>query len=183
MEAVRQQFCPDTVNTFGHDDQNFWWSNTYYYYSSPSALKKKRRWCLGASRDIFQAKEFQGNPPALMDDVEVDVVNFNPEEDGPMDDDTMMDDGNSDVVPTTMTKLKSTITGGTSQLDDDGPENTKGRGFRKETGVERNGLFAAREFESLGLDGGPRPHRYVLSFHFLRFLDWVWICPWCSLRP
>jgi hypothetical protein len=64
MAATRQQFCRDTVNTFGHDDQNFQWSRAYSYYSSPSAQKEVRRWSLGAPRDIFQAKEFQGNPPA-----------------------------------------------------------------------------------------------------------------------
>jgi hypothetical protein len=51
-------------------------------------------------------------PPMLMVDVEVDVVNFEPEEDDMMDDDTPMDDGNADIVPTPTPKLKSTIMGG-----------------------------------------------------------------------
>jgi hypothetical protein len=62
MAAVPQQFCPDTVNTFGHDGQRFQYSRAYSYYSSPSAQEKKKRWSLGAPRDIFQAKELQGNP-------------------------------------------------------------------------------------------------------------------------
>jgi RNA-binding protein 8A len=66
-----------------------------------------------------------------MVDAEVDAVNFEPEEYDMMDDDMMMDDGNSDIVPTPMPKIKSTIMGGTSQLDDGGPNKTKGRGFRK----------------------------------------------------
>jgi len=51
-----------------------------------------------------------------------------------------MDDRNVDVVPTPAPKLKSTIMGGTSQLGDGDPENTKIRGFRKETDVEFNSL-------------------------------------------
>jgi RNA-binding protein 8A len=101
-----------------------------------------------------------------MADAEVDAVDFELEEDDLMDDDTTMDDGNADVVPTPVPKLKSTIMGGTSQLDDGGPNKTKGRGFRKETDVECNSRFATREFESLDSDGGPRPQRCILSFHF-----------------
>jgi hypothetical protein len=75
--------------------------------------------------------------------IEVDVVNFKLKEDGLMDDDMKMDDGNVDIVPTTAPKFKSTITGGTSHLSDGGPNKTKGRGFRKETDVEHNSFFAA----------------------------------------
>jgi len=93
---------------------------------------------------------------------EVEAVDFEPEEDDLMDDDTAMDDGNADAVPTTPApKLKSTITGGTSQLGDGGPKKTKGRGFREETDAERNSRFAAREFESLDSDGGPGPQRSI----------------------
>jgi hypothetical protein len=66
-----------------------------------------------------------------MVDAEVDAVNFKPGEEDLMDDDTTMDDGNSNVVPTHMPKLKSTITGGTSRLDDGDPDKTKGRGLKK----------------------------------------------------
>jgi hypothetical protein len=85
--------------------------------------------------------------PALMAGAEVDAIDFELEEDDLMDDDTKMDDGNADVVPTPTPKLKSTITGYTSRLGDDSPNNTKRRGFRKETDVERNSRFAARKYE------------------------------------
>jgi hypothetical protein len=53
-------------------------------------------------------------PPALMVGPEDDAVNFKLKEDDPIDDDTTMDDGNVDGVPTPVPKLKSTITRGTS---------------------------------------------------------------------
>jgi len=62
-----------------------------------------------------------------------------------MDDDMTKDDGNAETVPTLAPKLKSTITGRTSWLNDGGPDNTKRRSFRKETKVERNSHFAARK--------------------------------------
>jgi hypothetical protein len=71
------------------------------------------------------------SPLALMPDAEVDSIDFELEEDDLMDDDTTMDDGNADVVPTPTPKLKSTIMGGTSWLSDGGPDNTKRRGFGK----------------------------------------------------
>jgi RNA-binding protein 8A len=76
---------------------------------------------------------------------EVDVDDFEPEEDDMMDDDTAMDDGNADVVHTLAPKFKLTIMGGTSQLGDGDPDKTKGRGFRKDTDVERNSRFVAQE--------------------------------------
>jgi RNA-binding protein 8A len=75
--------------------------------------------------------------------VEVDAVDFEPEEEYLMDDDTTMDDGNVDVVPTPVPKLKSTITGGTSQLGDGGPKKNKGNVFREETDYEHNSHFVA----------------------------------------
>jgi hypothetical protein len=83
--------------------------------------------------------------PALMVGAEVDAVDFEPRKADLMDDDTTMDDGNADVVPTPTPKLKSTITGGTSRLRDGGSDKTKRRGFRKEIDVERNSHFATRE--------------------------------------
>jgi hypothetical protein len=53
-------------------------------------------------------------PIALMPGAEVDVMDSEPEEDDLMGDDTTMDDGNAETVPTPAPKLKSTITGGTS---------------------------------------------------------------------
>jgi hypothetical protein len=64
-------------------------------------------------------------------------MNSEPEEDDLMGDDTTMDDGNVETLPTPVPKLKSTITNGTSHLGDGGPENTK-RSFRKETHDKRN---------------------------------------------
>jgi hypothetical protein len=84
-------------------------------------------------------------PVALMAGAEVDAMDSEPEEDDLMDDDTTMDDGNAETVPTPVPKLKSTIMGGTSRLNDGGPDNTKRRSFRKETDVERNSRFAARK--------------------------------------
>jgi RNA-binding protein 8A len=76
---------------------------------------------------------------------EVDAMDSEPKEDDLMDDDTTMDDGNAETVPTHAPKFKSTITGGTSWLDDGGPDNTKRRSFRKEIDAECNSRFAARK--------------------------------------
>jgi RNA-binding protein 8A len=84
-------------------------------------------------------------PLALMAGAEVDAMDFEPEEDDLMEDDTIMDDGNAEIVPTPAPKLKSTITGNASRLDDGSPDNTKRRSFRKETDVEHNSHFAARK--------------------------------------
>jgi hypothetical protein len=75
---------------------------------------------------------------------EFDAMNSEPEEDDLMDDDTAMDDGNTENLPTPMPKLKSTIMNGTSWLGDGSDENTK-RSFRKETDGERNSHFAVRK--------------------------------------
>jgi len=79
-----------------------------------------------------------------MVDVEVDAIDFKPEEDDLMDDDMTMDDGNAESVPTSAPKLKSN-TGGTSWIDDGSPHKTKRRGFIKETDAEHNSRFASRE--------------------------------------
>jgi hypothetical protein len=39
VETTRQQFCGDTLNIFGREDQNFQWSRAYSYYSSPPTQK------------------------------------------------------------------------------------------------------------------------------------------------
>ena len=70
-------------------------------------------------------------PLALMAGTEVDAMDFDLEEDDLMDDDTTMDDGNANVVPTPVPKFKSNIMGGTSRLSDGGPDNTKRRNFIK----------------------------------------------------
>jgi hypothetical protein len=84
-------------------------------------------------------------PPALMVGVKVDAIDFKLEEDDLMDDDMTMDDGNVDIVPTPVPKLKSTIMGGTSRLGDDDPDNTKIRDFKKETDIEHNSCFATQK--------------------------------------
>ena len=85
------------------------------------------------------------NPIAFMAGAEVDVMDSEPEEDDLMGNDTTMDDGNAETVPTPTPKLKSTIMGHTSQHDDGGPKKTKGRGFKEETDIERNSFFADRK--------------------------------------
>jgi hypothetical protein len=60
-------------------------------------------------------------PAAFMAGAEVDVMDFDPEEDDLMGDDIEMDDGNVETLSTHAPKLKSTITGGTSWLSDGGP--------------------------------------------------------------
>jgi hypothetical protein len=53
-------------------------------------------------------------PVAVIAIVEVDAMNSESEEDDLMDDDTTMDDGNAENLPTPAPKLKSTITNGPS---------------------------------------------------------------------
>jgi hypothetical protein len=60
-----------------------------------------------------------------MVDADVYVIDFEPKEDDLIDDDTMMNDGNVDFFPTPSPKLKSTIMGGSSRLDNGGPNKTK----------------------------------------------------------
>jgi hypothetical protein len=41
IEAItRQNFCGDTLNIFGREDENFQWSRVYSYYSSYSSQKE-----------------------------------------------------------------------------------------------------------------------------------------------
>ncbi|EHA8589362.1 RNA-binding protein Y14A [Cocos nucifera] len=91
---------------------------------------------------------------------DVEVVDFEPD-----DDDLMDEDGAADVDATPAApshpKLRSTITGGDLSA---GPKKTKGRGFREEAttvAAERNNRFASRDFESLDSDGGPGPQRSI----------------------
>ncbi|XP_008793677.1 RNA-binding protein Y14A-like [Phoenix dactylifera] len=89
---------------------------------------------------------------------DVDVVDFEPD-----DDDLMDEDGGADIdtapAAAPQPKLRSTITGGDPSA---GAKKTKGRGFREEAAaVERNSRFAGRDFESLDSDGGPGPQRSI----------------------
>jgi hypothetical protein len=61
MATSRQQFCGDTVNIFGHQDQKFQWSRAYFYYSSHSAHNEVI-WTYGIARagcvpEVFDCKE------------------------------------------------------------------------------------------------------------------------------
>jgi len=65
MEAsTRQQFCGDTLNIFGSEDQNFQLSRAYLYYYSPPTAQKDGNiiWTSGISlvgcvREVFDCKE------------------------------------------------------------------------------------------------------------------------------
>ncbi|KAG5517492.1 hypothetical protein RHGRI_038035 [Rhododendron griersonianum] len=84
-----------------------------------------------------------------MANVDVEAVDFEPEEDDLMDDDGAVD-ADAAIIP----KLKSAITGG-------GPKRTKGRGFREEEAeADRNNRLAGR-FDSLDSDGGPGAERSI----------------------
>lgn len=82
-----------------------------------------------------------------MADLEVEAVNFEPEEDDLMDEDNAAD---LDAAAAPMPRLKSAITGSAMR--------TKGRGFRTETDEERSNRMSGR-FDSLDSDGGPGPER------------------------
>ncbi|GKA57378.1 chaperone protein DnaJ 1, mitochondrial isoform X1 [Tanacetum coccineum] len=82
---------------------------------------------------------------------EVDAVDFEPDDDDLMEEDTAVDiDTSSSHIP----KLKSAITGGGGV-----EKKTKGRGFRDESDADRNNRMSGR-FDSLGSDGGPGPERF-----------------------
>jgi hypothetical protein len=61
-----------------------------------------------------------------------------------MDNDTTMDDGNVNNLPTHSPKFKSTIMNETSRIGDGGDDNPK-RSFRKETDGECNNHFVVRK--------------------------------------
>jgi hypothetical protein len=61
MAPSRQQFCGDTVNIFGSEDQNFQCSREYFYYSYPST-QNEAIWTSGIARagyvsEVFDCKE------------------------------------------------------------------------------------------------------------------------------
>jgi len=61
MAAGRQQFCGDTINILGRQDQNFQWSREYSYYSSRSA-QNEVIWTSGIAlagcvHEVFDCKE------------------------------------------------------------------------------------------------------------------------------
>jgi hypothetical protein len=143
MAVVPQQFCPDTVNTFSMMARGSSIPGHILTTHLPQPRSKKGDGPLVHREIYFKPKNSKATLPAqtnclpaLMAGAEVDAIDFKPEEDDLMDDDTTMDDGNADIFPTPSPKLKSTIMGGTSRLDDGGPDKTKRRGFRKETDTE-----------------------------------------------
>ena len=84
---------------------------------------------------------------------DVEAVDFEPEDDDLMDEETAGDASPQAPMP----KLGSAIiAGGSTSLS--GPKRTKGRGFREDD-ADRHSLLASRDFESLGTDGGPGPQR------------------------
>ncbi|KNA13796.1 hypothetical protein SOVF_113520 [Spinacia oleracea] len=92
--------------------------------------------------------------------VDVEAVDFEPEEDDLMDEDGGA--GDADGSPrASHPKLKSAITGAGDSSGGFGNKKTKGRGFREEADAERNSRMAARDFESLDSDGGPGPARSI----------------------
>jgi hypothetical protein len=61
MASTRQQFCGDTMNIFGREDQNFQWSRAYSYYST-LATQDEVIWTYGIARagcfpEFFDCKE------------------------------------------------------------------------------------------------------------------------------
>ncbi|KAJ0810839.1 putative RNA-binding motif protein [Helianthus annuus] len=84
---------------------------------------------------------------------DVDKLDFEPDDDDLMDEDAAVDvDASSPRVSAHIPKLKSAITGA--------PKKTKGRGFREETGAQRDGRMSGR-FDSLDSGGGPGPERSI----------------------
>ncbi|KAJ8770940.1 hypothetical protein K2173_022112 [Erythroxylum novogranatense] len=90
-----------------------------------------------------------------MANADAEAVDFEPEDDDLMDDDI-------DASPRAAhpPKLKSAITGGASSFSP-APKKTKGRGFREEADADRQTRLTARDFDSLGSDGGPGPQRSI----------------------
>jgi hypothetical protein len=61
MASARQQFCGDTVNIFGREDQNFHWSKAFSYYST-SAAENQVIWTSGIAHagcvpEVFDCKD------------------------------------------------------------------------------------------------------------------------------
>ncbi|KAJ0242218.1 RNA-binding protein Y14 [Hirschfeldia incana] len=90
-----------------------------------------------------------------MANLEPEAVDFEPEEDDLMDEDSAA----ADLSPrATNPRLRSTIAGAN---DDSAQKKTKGRGFREEKDSDRQRRLSSRDFESLGSDGGPGPQRSI----------------------
>lgn len=92
---------------------------------------------------------------------DVEVVDFEPDDDDLMDEDAVADADASPTAPAP--KLRSAVTGGASSFAVGETRKTKGRGFREEARPDRGNRLAAREFDSLDSDGGPGPQRCVFN--------------------
>ncbi|GAB2277043.1 RNA-binding protein [Dionaea muscipula] len=90
--------------------------------------------------------------------VDVEAVDFEPEEDDLMDEDGAAEEP-SPRAP--FAKLKSAITGGSSSTFDSLPKKTKGRGFVEATDSGRRSRLAGGGFDYLHSDGGPGPLRSI----------------------
>ncbi|KAL3850146.1 hypothetical protein ACJIZ3_012028 [Penstemon smallii] len=92
-----------------------------------------------------------------MANVEVETVDFEPEDDDLMDED-IVDGSPNRASAASIPRIKSAITGG----DSSAPKKTKGRGFRDEAAAEadRTARMSAR-FDSVDSEGGPGPERSV----------------------
>ncbi|XP_047317415.1 RNA-binding protein Y14-like [Impatiens glandulifera] len=90
-----------------------------------------------------------------MANADVEALDFEPE-----DDDLMDEEGTVDIDSTSLPKIKSAITGGSSYTSS-APKKTKGRGFRQEPEEDRNTRLSGR-FDSLDSEeGGPGPERSI----------------------
>lgn len=92
---------------------------------------------------------------------DVDVVDFEPDEDDLMDEDAGADVDANPMGGAPAPRLRSTITPAAGEASG-GPKKTKGRGFRDEATADRSSRLAGKDFDSLGSDGGPGPLRCML---------------------
>lgn len=98
---------------------------------------------------------------------DVEVVDFEPDEDDLMDEDAGADMDDPSLGPP-VPRLRSTITpAGGGDASHGGPKKTKGRGFRDEATAERSSRMAGKDFDSLNSDGGPGHLRCKPSCFFL----------------
>ncbi|KAI4305037.1 hypothetical protein L6164_028427 [Bauhinia variegata] len=90
-----------------------------------------------------------------------EAVDFEPEDDDLMDEDAGADaDASASPRALPIPKLKSAITGGASSALY-GPKKTKGRGFRQESGADRNTILSGSDFDSLSSASGVGPQRSI----------------------
>ncbi|CAN8288288.1 unnamed protein product [Cochlearia groenlandica] len=94
-----------------------------------------------------------------MANVESEAIDFEPEEDDLMDEESAAVDAAAadDVSPRAVyPKLRSAIAGANG-----GDKKTKGRGFKEEKDSDRQRRLSSRDFDSLGSDDGLGPQRSI----------------------